>query len=215
MRDIVLSSVGGAVIYVALAACSGQGNGTATRTTSGGPAGMGGSSTRDAMDSGLVDALLDPVPKAAADPMSGTRLRARYRLGDDGSKEYLPGSWFDSQRNETCTFVAAADGQQRCLPDGITVVAFSDSGCTKPIVMAPTSCSAPAYALTLDDATCSGALPSTHVLALGAATMPSGLYLKNGTTCFSAGPVVTGYDYYDIGAEVPATSFVSANTLHD
>jgi hypothetical protein len=167
------------------------------------------------MDSGLVDALLDPVPKAAADPTSGSRLRARYRLAGDGSKEYLPGSWFDSQRNETCAFVMAADGQERCLPDGVSVVAYADSQCMTPIVMAPASCSTPSYAQTLDSASCGDAVPATHVLAVGAAMTPTGLYLKNGTNCFSAGPVVTGYNYYDVGAEVPASAFVSATTQHD
>src|SRR5512132_1866929 len=30
-------------------------------------------------------------------PISGSRLKARYRKADDGSREYIPGAWFDSQ----------------------------------------------------------------------------------------------------------------------
>src|SRR5262249_52920033 len=78
-------------------------------------------------------AWIDPVATARAD--SGSRLKAEYLLGDDGSKDYqitlMPWSYnpnlfnvgahpvnvyWDSMRNEECAYQVAADAATRCLP---------------------------------------------------------------------------------------------------
>jgi len=210
VRDIGLSLLGSGMVYVAMAACS-----SGSPKLSGGGGSTGASGAGSGSDSGLADRLMDPVPSASADPVSGNRLKAQYVVGDDGSKEYVAGVWFDSQRNETCAFTAASDGMERCLPDGSTISAYSDSSCTMPLLAVPTGCSMPAYVLGADSSTCGQGATGTHVFAVGAAATPTSLYVKSNTSCFAAGPAATGFSYYAVGTEVPATSFVSATTHHD
>ena len=65
---------------------------------------------------------------------SGTRLRARYVSGG-GARELV--GFFDTQRNEECTFQRADDGRWRCVPKASSISAttgtFSDAGCTIPV----------------------------------------------------------------------------------
>jgi hypothetical protein len=111
----------------------------------GGMVAMGGHSGAGGMgvggDSGIFDALTDPVPDANAggeNPTSGTRLKGKYTMGSDGSKEYQlatlfndvhmqqgnpptgPGAvhavWYDSMLMADCSFLPASDGTLRCLP---------------------------------------------------------------------------------------------------
>jgi hypothetical protein len=147
----------GCVVYAAMAACSGgavkvSSNGSATGSGGHGGVAMGsggkgtGGQHGAGGDSGMFDAFTDPVP--SADAMPGSRLKGKYLLGDDGSKEYLyvpglfawqgaypvaipgaplmPGAqtssvhqlWYDSLRQEDCVFERAGDGKLRCLPVG-------------------------------------------------------------------------------------------------
>jgi hypothetical protein len=123
--------------------------------------------------SSAVGAKVDPVPNAIAD--SGSRLKARFLKGDDGTKDYqlinvmavngvdnhiyAEGRYLDSMRNEDCAFSTAADGAMRCLPIGAfeagTLSTFKDSSCTQPIVgftTPPPGCpfTPPAYVTTWD-----------------------------------------------------------------
>jgi hypothetical protein len=209
MREVGISLLGSAVVYVTMAACNGGGGGGSGASAGGD--GLGGPGT----DSGLVDALTDPVSSARADPSDGTRLKATYRLAADGSKEYVTGVWFDSQRAETCSFGTAGDGQERCLPAGAGASTYGDSACTEPVVAVPSGCTTPAYALTLSASTCGASAGGTHVFGVGAAASPSTIYVQSGTQCFAAGSAATGYSYFTVGAEVPATSFVTSSTGHD
>ncbi len=239
LRDVGLSLLGSAVVYVSMAACNagggspsgvkpggagGNGMGGPVAAASGG--GMGGSgSVTDGtgtsggsagMDSGLFDALTDPVSTANADPQSGTRLKATFRTGDDGSKEYVPGVWFDSMRNESCSFTTGADGKVRCLPAGAAGGVYSDSACTNQVVAVPTGCTSPGYGAMMDTTNVCGPNGGpTHIYSLGAAQSPQTLYVMSGTTCYAAGPAGTQYTYYAMGSEVPASSFVAATAGHD
>src|SRR5262245_6603817 len=53
------------------------------------------------------------MPDARADE-SGSRIKARYYAGEDGSRA-AAGLW-DSQLQVTCFYVTANDGTLRCLP---------------------------------------------------------------------------------------------------
>jgi hypothetical protein len=176
-----------------------------------GASGAGG--TGPITDSGLLDALMNPVPPAMADPTNGQRLKATYRQGEDGSKEFVAGVWFDSGRNENCSFALASDGKLRCLPNGQATSVYADSQCTTAIVMGPAGCTAPSYAIGMDNTTCGTG--GAHVYKIGAAAAPTTVYASAQGQCFSAGPAATGYSYYSVGAEIPASSFVSANVGHD
>jgi hypothetical protein len=221
MRDVGISLLGGGMVYVAMAACSsGHNPGTAARGTGGGATAVssgasGHTASGAGSDGGMMDALMDPVPSASADPTDGRRLKAQYMLGDDGSKAYVPGVWFDSMRNETCSFAPAADGMMRCLPEGVQSDVFSDAACTMPLLIATSGCAAPAYGLTTDSAMCSTTAGATHVYALGQTMTPTMMYVTSGTQCFPAGPPSTGFTFYGLGAEIPASSFVSASSAHD
>ncbi len=120
-------------------------------------------------------------------------------------------------RNESCTFTVAGDGQQRCLPGGAAAAMYSDSTCSTPILAVPTGCTTPPYAVGTDVSTCTAAPDANHVYAVGAAAAPAptALYMTSGTTCFSVGPAALGFAYYSVGAEIAATSFVAASTMHD
>jgi hypothetical protein len=221
IRDVGMCLFGSAMVYVAMAACSSgfgsshgnassaSGAGGGVQATAGGPGGSG-----SGHDSGVVDALTNPVPSAKADPVDGTRLKAEYITASDGSKEYIDGVWYDSQRSEVCAFTTAGDGQNRCLPSGVTATGFSDAMCTQPLLALTSGCAMPAYVLTTTTSTCGGA-PGTNVYAVGASTTPTALYLQNGTSCYQAGAPGSGFSYYTAGAEVAPTSFVAATTGHD
>ena len=235
MRDVGLCLVGGSILYVSMAACSGRpsgvmsgtgpragtsGSGGAVATTGGGSgngqggAGMGGAGTLP--DSGIFDALTDPVASASADVANGSRLKARFHRGEDGSKEYLPGQWFDSQRNENCTFAIAGDGATRCLPAGVEFRYYADAACATPMVILESACAMPAYATKVVGAACGLDPSGVHVYALGAALNPMMMYAKSGTQCIGLGQsTATGYQYITVGAEIPATTFVTATVGHD
>lgn len=116
-----------------------QGNATSGRGGASSPAAGGNSSRGDALanagtsgpngssgDEGttgasggmiadMVGDMMDPVPDADAAPAtSGKRLRARYYVGEDGSRQFV--GWHDKERNEDCSFSVAEDGKTRCLP---------------------------------------------------------------------------------------------------
>ena len=95
-----------------------------------------------------------PIASAMADiNTGGTRLKANYLAGSDGSQQFLS-TFHDSKRNEDCAFSKASDGSIRCLPTmgppatpSVYSVYFTDAACTQP-VMALSNCSgntAPAY----------------------------------------------------------------------
>jgi hypothetical protein len=84
-----------------------------------------------------------PIASAMADINSGgSRLKANYYAGSDGSQQFLA-TFHDTMRNEDCAFSTASDGTIRCLPiaggaSGATVseysVYYADAACTQPVV---------------------------------------------------------------------------------
>jgi hypothetical protein len=116
-------------------------------------------------DSGIMDALTDPVSDAMAgieNPQSGTRLKGKFTMGADGSKEYqystyffdpnansgygplgVHAVWYDSMLQQDCTFLPATDNQLHCLPGTPTsgnisssgiLLLYTDGACTLPVV---------------------------------------------------------------------------------
>lgn len=181
--------------------------------------GAGGSSAgtgpRDAgMMDALADAMMDPVPDAAAEPVSGSRLKRRYYVGDDGSREPLYGyGWYDTERQENCIFTTAADGATRCVPQtagGASGFYFADSNCTQEVALVTTTCGAPLpkYIFkSTPQSGCAGGTSSIHLI--GPQQNLTMYYLKSGETCLGVA-VTAGQAFYTIGAEVPASSFVRA-----
>lgn len=214
--------IGGFVVYVAMAACSAAGPGAISGGGSGatGHGGGDGNATgTGGYDAGDIwDALTDPVPNASADPVSGSRLKAKYRLADDGSKEYIAGNWYDSQRQEDCGFQPSADGTQRCLPTATGLQPYYiDAACSQQLaqVYNNPACSAqvPKYA-SIYGYTQDTCAYFVHVYSVGPQVTPADVYLLNGANCLKTAPSAI-YTYYSLGAEIPPTSFVGSTVMHD
>ncbi|HVV82997.1 MAG TPA: hypothetical protein VHE35_07945 [Kofleriaceae bacterium] len=193
--------------------------GLVTACTSGGSAGddaarpPDGSTRLDAP--GDVDAAgsdLDAPVKTDAGPseldvyQSGARLKMRVGTTPDGAKTFL--GWRDTMRDEDCAFAIAADGAQRCLPGAAatytTDLFWGDAACTT-VHLATTAAGCPVVSGYARGVTTCAPFRFT-VYSLGAHYTGS-VYVKSGAVC----TLYTGQaEYYLLGAEVPADSFVEA-----
>jgi hypothetical protein len=178
----------------------------------------GGGGPRDdagPSDSGILDGMIDPIPDAMADSgsTSGTRLKARYYAGADGSIQSGIG-WYDSQRNENCFFQTASDGTLRCLPSGEASgagVYFVDASCTTEelVTIGATGCVVtPKYASRYVTQTDPCSVSRLRVYSVGS-EFTGNHYVKIGTMCTAATPNA-GLRYFRLGAEVDPSSFVRA-----
>jgi hypothetical protein len=232
MRNAIHFLGGSVAVYLLMAACSAgtksrpepeqhaNAGGAATvpdagatgaatvATTSGAPA-SGGSAQSTG---GILGEVMDPIPDAEAAPAtSGTRLRARYLTGEDGSRQFV--GWRDMQRNEDCSFLRAEDGVTRCLPGySFTSSYFADAGCTQPLLVTATVATAcggvtpvvPKYAADITAAGCG----VTKLYAVGAAVAPAMIYIGSAATCTGSAPPAT-YAFYST-TPAPASGFIAA-----
>ncbi len=235
-RQTMWVFLSGCSVYVLMAACSGSDMSTASHSSSGSVAGGGrgggggGAATASssgghggtAEDSGIFDVLTDPVPDADAAPMSGARLKKKYLLGDDGTREDLPG-WYDSQRLEDCNFMLASDGKSRCLPGAQNgYLAFTDPACSQPILWLqnpPMNCppNPPNSVLRQDlpPNQCGTTATGFHVYTIGAKIVPSPPNYFNWTDPFTCAPIGFGAGQVYQATEVPSTSFVAGMQMVD
>lgn len=130
--------------------------------------------------------------------MSGSRLRLKYLLGDDGSQLFV--GMYDSQLATDCAYGTASDGVTRCLPTAHGTVGFLASGCSStsgPQVMVTPSCFAPKY----------GVLASNgHITTDFGASISCAAAVTN--TVYSAGAVISDTFDADLGA---AENYVIVN----
>ena len=206
--NLVFKMVGGSIaIYVAMAACSASG-GTATGF---GPPGSSKPSGSSGSSGGT--SVTNPVPTASADStQSGSRLKAMYNVGSDGSKTFV--TFHDTQLNADCLFGGASDGSTRCLPSGAQVTGelFSDPQCSQPLGIAATGCVTPVYAVQYET-TCSGNQKKIFPVT---GTFNGSVYTGNATSCTAYSPaVVSSYSFYNLGPEVSPSSFVQATLQAD
>ncbi len=226
---------GSTFVYAVVAAC-GAVNSTSPGFATNDEAGVSSSSSGSAGSSGqpmgdgaggILDALTDPVSEAKADvTTSGTRLKAKYWVGTDGSKQF--NTWHDSTLNADCNFVPASDRTVRCLPFaniGASVGSyFSDSGCTQSLVAVTKGCVAPPYTVSFVTnsvgATCSSGYSYFYrawpVGSLYSGAIYSGTAANcaavTGTTLTS---VTTSSDLYVSAGETPPGNFVQATVQTD
>jgi hypothetical protein len=64
------------------------------------------------------------------EPVSGSRLSARFLLGEDGLRVF--DGWFDNQRGEPCRIARGQGGRYYCFPAANAAV-FSDARCQQPL----------------------------------------------------------------------------------
>jgi hypothetical protein len=222
-EDVAKMLGGSIAIYVIMAACSaGSGSQSVAGNDGGGGSGSsaGSSGGRGDGSGGILDALTDPVPSANADPtQSGSRLKVRYYAGSDGSKVSV--GLYDSTLDFPCDLgILASDGTTRCLPPpniptiyNIAFIYYSDAGCTQPIGGAGKStCSSPppTYAMETTTQGCGGAtLTLSHYYTVGSPITPGPtIYYLSGGTCTADSSQPTTTNYYAVGAELPASTFV-------
>ena len=241
-KSVARYTVGSMLVYVVVAACSSGSMRSQAALTDGGNVGVDVTATDgqpeevgmvDALSDtakSIMDAVTDPVSEAAADPfLSGTRLKAKYYAGADGSKQFL--TMFDSMLSVDCTFQYAVDGMIRCLPVGgglpggspVSALAqfgvyalYADAGCTTLLGVAPAP-SALKYVVAPD--------PTVQTPPGGTAYRVYPVVAPyTGTTYQKAGPGPTqcivqasnagaGSSFYSAGAEVPAGSFAQATVM--
>ncbi|MBX3230657.1 MAG: hypothetical protein KIT84_00455 [Labilithrix sp.] len=191
--------------------------------------GADGANVTDPSDAGVVDASLPP-------PKDGTRVKARKSTvtttttTSDGAEtvtSYQLSGWFDTSRNEPCTFTMAADDKTRCLPTTLAVrdysngSYFNDASCTQPLAFtskpSTSSCGpttvpgppSPKYMLfSKTGSSCGG----SGIRLLGTPVVPgANIYLKSGANCFGTSPSGS-YDYYTVTSEISPTEFVESST---
>jgi hypothetical protein len=177
MNDAARMLTGSIVVYAIMAACSaanmsrgfgGDDGGAGSSASSGGTGASSGG--------GLADALTDPVSSANADPyQSGTRLKANYLAGSDGSKQWA--GWHDAQRNEDCGFVTAADGTTRCMPTDSTVASYyADPNCAQPLALVVCNAKTATYVRAPIGASAPSPAAGMHIFPLAGAVTPSTAY---------------------------------------
>src|SRR5262249_13865313 len=125
-------------------------------------------------------------------------------------------SWFDSQLNEPCEWVAQGNQTAGCLPPVLHQLIigsgptpyYADASCTERIGRVPVcGNSVPAYLREDDYSTCQ---TSRHVFPVGAAFTSTTAYANLGSCApFS----ISGQDYYRLGAEVALGMFKTGNIV--
>lgn len=231
--------MGSITIYVVMAACSASSGTQSTGSNDGGAHhgasgsgsgggvvedGSGGEPIEDGSGKSIIDAITDPVSEASADStQSGSRLKAQYYAGADGSKLSL--GLYDSQLNVSCYYETASDGTLRCVPSTAANVGlygyYADSGCSQPLAVASagSGCAAPAYAYSY--VASSGCATVWHVFPISAPYTATSYFMLTdtflpdggiGKTC-TASPVSglgASTSLYTVGAELPPSTFVEA-----
>jgi hypothetical protein len=169
----------------------------------------------------VVDSTSFPLRAIGAVPyavrsfeyQSGSRLRRFVRTAADGSKEVIAGRWWDSLRDEECTFNDIPPGGQPpsglCLPGNVagggpSDPCFQDSGCSIGVpaggAAVPAGSPAPKYVV-------AGGAGSG--LAVPGPAVPS--WCKQ----YGYGPCLPGPTFYFATQLLPASDFVSWQEQHE
>jgi len=236
-REVLRTCIAGLVMhYTIVVACSdaGGGGGVPLRPLSGGGGSSGAgarSNTAGAAASTdappVVDASVAAPPDRKPPPSmglpiaeasaaeDGSRLKARWYAAQDGARQWAF-NWFDVERNEECTFQRAADGVLRCMPTPgvVAITRYLDASCTEPVLaVAVATCSgeAPRYIVQSEVVGCESRVRLT---VPGVLVAPETLYNLTTSDCVETQPSES-YTYRRPGAEVPPTSFVSAEVTRE
>jgi hypothetical protein len=229
IKDTLKLTLGSLAVYYVMAACSapagtssapsasrgtpgssgtsaGASSGAATAgASSGGTTGASsGSGTSNGSPSGSSGS---PVPDANADEtQSGSRLRANYFSGADGSKQFA--YFTDAQRgNEQCSFGAASDGSIRCLPTGAEMGSYyADASCSVPLALA-TCGAAPAYGASYGAAACGLGQRTIYPVtgAFGGTTFYAGT--SSACSALTKSDLPATYSLYSVGTPLAPSSF--------
>jgi hypothetical protein len=138
-----------------------------------------------------------------------TRLQITAVVDAEGARQetyFL----YDSLRKEPCSFSKVADGSTRCVPSyGLEY--FTDDKCMSPLIGAgPADCESPLPLYgAWNDTGCAGGL---RFYAFGSkVAKPASLFATFSAACSTVSTSNT--DFFMVGAEIPASSFVGATLM--
>ena len=169
-----------------------------------------------------ADGVVVEVPSDRPNYESGSRLTAQHFAGSDGSVAFS-GFW-DSERSERCDFTFVGEGRNSCLPQSSVPLFLSSGG----KMFSDNECTAQ---LAVEDRTIPfrrGTITSYVFIYSETAASSLSVYRVNhqyrgelfalgSMGCESVGPANgsnhAGSNFYNIGEEVPLSSFVSAEVL--
>lgn len=164
-------------------------------------------------DAGQTPSLLLPVAEAKAQE-SGSRLKARWYVGDDGSRQFL--GWYDAELKTDCSFGRGFDGALHCLPSVGVTTTFTDADCSQPIFSQTSrSCAdGPPVIGSMDsvDGASQCAVYRQRYFAVGAEVVPEALYMLSGSLCKEA-TVDPSRTYWSVASEIPLSRFVSGEIV--
>ncbi len=195
-------------VALALSACS-SGDGVAGKAGDDGQRGAPGPRGERGVP-GEPGQLGEPGHDGAGTITEGSRLKAQWRIGDDGSRAFV--GWYDTVTNAACAFNIAGDGVERCLPpfqwSYEYELRFLDAACSQALIPVGAWCnpfgSPNTFVAISPTSNCAFAI---H--AIGPVVQPAKLFQLDGQgQCSSVAPQAN-YDYHELGAELPAASFVS------
>lgn len=145
--------------------------------------------------------------------LSGSRLKARWDVGADGSRAFA--GWFDTQIGAECSYAMASDGKRRCLPEAPAgFLQFTDDKCTYGYLVLPDStCSVPAHVKDAKQSACG----ETHVYKVGAAVPPPPplVYQHSGGGACIQGTAGQPGTYYELGPAVDPGTFAESMAEQD
>lgn len=163
-----------------------------------------------------------PVARAGSELKTGTRLRARFVNGDDGSQAAI--GHYDSKLNVECQFSEAEDGKTRCLPTRTATLRtpdtfasnysgarffYKDNNCTERLAVS-NLCEAPARYVKFQD-TCGG---RPRIANINEIAVPATIYFRSYTGACSGASTAgqwyfTELRFYTLGAPVQPEEFVA------
>jgi hypothetical protein len=178
--------IGRIALVAALVGCgavgnnAGNGNG-GNGTGSGGDAGGNGTGGGSGGGGG-GSADLAPAPQLDL-YQSGTRIKMKVLTTPDGAKSFQ--GWHDTQLDIDCQFLAATDGQTRCLPLGT------------------------AYAQTFFAA--GGSCAPTYRIYAVSGVYSGAVYVGTPASCNADNGNTASYTFFSLGGEVPPSTFVAGS----
>lgn len=216
--------VGSVVVYLTVATIHACGPSVAVSASAApnGASGIGGVGASTGTASGSDGAggssgnVLDPIGDAHANE-SGSRLKARWYKGIDGSKEWL--GWYDNRRGEDCLYAIASDGVTRCLPEKHVYLAsaYADENCVVPLANVGSGCQVGSdlakYAIETNPPICPDQTATYSYLTITGKFNGDEYYNKSLSGKCSKTPVPPGFTYATVGSEVPPSEFVEASIV--
>lgn len=166
-------------------------------------------------DAGSRDVLA--VPDARAEPQtSGTRLKARWLVGDDGSRQFS--AWWDSKLGIECVYQDGGDGKRYCLPIGAPSTEYGEGGVKTPTgaplaVVGKAACYDRKFVVTINRST-TGCIVAARVWMTGNAWNGPAM-AQGGSISYDANKAPSQLYFYELGDPVPLSTFVSASVATD